>query len=493
MYDAAAANEIPLKILTGTDAEKTFNVQKGQSAALNWGITIPDGVEAITYKIKAIADNYTDGEENTIPVLTNRMLVTESMPLPIRGKQTKEYTFDKLINSKALVTNERHQSVTNERQPSTMKNFKLTLEFTSNPAWLAIQALPSLMETTYESADRMFERYYANSIASYVVNSNPRIKNVFDTWKNFTPETLLSNLEKNQELKNVILQETPWVMQAKNESERKQRVALLFDLNKMTNETDVSLAKLEQLQKPNGGWCWFEGMPESEYFTKYIITGLGHLKKIENGKLKIENEDFKNMIHKGLFYLDDRIREEYEEMKKRSNYDMDKMHIGSEEIQYLYARSYFDNETELNNNNKEAFEYFKGQAQTYWTSFNIRLQGMIALSLYRYGDEITANAIIKSFKERALHSEEMGMYWKDVTEGYLWYEAPVETQALLIETFDEVANDKDAVEEMKVWLLKQKANPGLEDRECDCRCMLCLIIERDRYSCKRQACGCYYR
>ena len=176
-----------------------------------------------------------------------------------------------------------------------MKNFKLTLEFTSNPAWLAIQALPSLMETTYESADRMFERYYANSIASYVVNSNPRIKNVFDTWKNFTPETLLSNLEKNQELKNVILQETPWVMQAKNESERKQRVALLFDLNKMTNETDVSLAKLEQLQKPNGGWCWFEGMPESEYFTKYIITGLGHLKKIENGKLKIENEDFKNM------------------------------------------------------------------------------------------------------------------------------------------------------------------------------------------------------
>ena len=135
---------------------------------------------------------------------------------------------------------------------------------------------------------------------------------------------------------------------------------------------------------------------------------------------------------------------------------MDKMHIGSEEIQYLYARSYFDNETELNNNNKEAFEYFKGQAQTYWTSFNIRLQGMIALSLYRYGDEITANAIIKSFKERALHSEEMGMYWKDVTEGYLWYETPVETQALLIETFDEVANDKDAVEEMKVWLLKQK-------------------------------------
>jgi len=87
-----------------------------------------------------------------VPVLTNRMLVTETMPLPVRSKETKHFTMDKLVNNKS----------------TTLSNYKLSLEFTSNPAWYAIQALPYLMEYPYECVEQVFSRYYANSIATFI-------------------------------------------------------------------------------------------------------------------------------------------------------------------------------------------------------------------------------------------------------------------------------------------------------------------------------------
>jgi len=138
-----------------------------------------------------------------IPVLTNRMLVTESMPLPINGKQTKEFKLTKLLDSKSSTT---------------LRNHKLTLEFTSNPVWYAVQALPYIMEYPYECSEQTFSRFYANSLASFIANSNPKIRRVFDDWKNISKDALLSNLEKNQSLKALLLEETPWLVQAKNET-----------------------------------------------------------------------------------------------------------------------------------------------------------------------------------------------------------------------------------------------------------------------------------
>ncbi|MBK7443066.1 MAG: hypothetical protein IPI65_16600 [Bacteroidetes bacterium] len=107
------------------------------------------------------------------------------------------------------------------------------------------------------NAEQVFSRYYSNSIAYHIANSDPEIKRVFDSWKN-NPASLTSNLEKNQELKQLLLEETPWVLQAQDETERKKRVALLFDMNRMNNELQSALNKLEQMQLPNGGWPWFK-------------------------------------------------------------------------------------------------------------------------------------------------------------------------------------------------------------------------------------------
>jgi hypothetical protein len=440
LLDAVTMKDVTSLIVKGGQTAQPFSTKKGQSTSVSWSLSIPEGLGAISYKVVAKAGNFSDGEEMAIPVLTNRMLVTESMPISVRSNQTKNLRFEKLISQ--------------SNGSSTLRNHKLSLEFTSNPAWYAIQALPYLMEYPYECSEQTFSRYYANSIASHISNSSPKIKAVFNSWKTSSPDALLSNLEKNQELKSLMLEETPWVLDAKDESERKKRVGLLFDLNKMSNELNKAMKKLQKAQSPNGGWPWFEGMPDDRYITQHIITGMGHLDHLGVKNIREENEVW-NMVKLGTLYLDNRIREDYEWLLKHDKAHLDDNHLGSIQIQYLYARSYFK-DIPVDPRNQKAFEYYKGQAKKYWLSTSRYMQGMIALGLHRYNEKAVPATIMKSLKETSITSEEMGMYWKDNYEGYYWYQSPIEAQALLIEAFDEVAADRQAVDDLKVWLLKSK-------------------------------------
>jgi len=451
----------PIDTLLGNLVKsRSFSVEKGNSGVYRWEIKIPEGVEAIVCRVKAAAGDFGDGEEIVVPVLPNRMLVTETMPLPIGGKGTKTFKFSKLNDS---------------GKSNTIKSYRLTLEFTSNPAWYAVQALPYLIENPHESADGLFSRYYANTLASFIANSNPKIKQVFENWKNLTPDAMLSNLEKNQELKAVLLAETPWVLEAKNETERKKRIALLFDLNRMANEQQASLEKLRQMQSPNGGWSWFGGMPDNRYITQLIVTGFGKLQHLQVIDLQREPVQM-NMIRQAFSYLDERIREDYELIQKNYKDKMNEDHLSCTQVQYLYAYSFFKDVVKINPASSEAFEYFKGQAALFWTGQNKYIQGMIALALFRLETPDIPVEIINSLKENALFSEEMGMYWRD-PEGYYWQEAPVERQAMLIEAFSEVANDQDAVEQMKMWLLKQKQTQDWKTSRATADAVYALLLK----------------
>ena len=450
----------PIDALFNNDnAVIPFTIKKGQSARLAWDIVIPEGVGAVTYRVVAKAENFTDGEEMALPILTNRMLVTESMPLPSKGIGTKDFKFTKLINSSGS---------------STLKHHKLTLEYTSNPAWYAIQAMPYMMEYPYDCAEQTFTRYYSNSLASSIVNSSPKIKAVFDNWKQQSPAAFMSNLEKNKELKSLLLQETPWVLNSQDEGERKKRVALLFDLNKMDNELTKAMRKLQKAQVSNGGWPWFPGMPESRYITQHIITGMGHLDNLGVKNVR-ENADVWKMVKKGVGYLDARLLEDYEWTKKHYPNSMNEQHIGQLQIQYLYARSYFK-DLPMNSKLKEAVAYYQEQAKKYWMKFSIYTEGMIALEAHRFGIEKLPQQVLASIKERSILHEELGMYWKDNVGGYYWYQAPIETQALLIEAFDEVNNDETAVEDMKVWLLKQKQTTDWKTTKATAEACYALLL-----------------
>ncbi|MCO5240524.1 MAG: MG2 domain-containing protein [Chitinophagaceae bacterium] len=428
---------------------KNFSVSGGQSTALLFQLTIPENFNRpLLYRVSATssqqADGSTlsDGEENILPVLNNRMLVTDVLPLNMRGAGSKQFKFEPLLKQ-------------DTSPASTQKNYALTVEYSANPAWYAVQALPYLIEYPFECSEQTFNRYYANTLATRIANSAPGIKAMYEQWLSDSSnnKNLVSPLEKNEELKSILLQETPWVLQAQSETQQKQQIALLFDLIRMSNEAASNRKKLEEMQTSNGGFAWFSGGEDNRYITQYILTGIGHLQKLKALSPE-ENIQWNQMIENALRYTDNRIREDYEMLIKQKA-DLKKNNLTGIAIQYLYMRSFFDRE-KADANVQKAYQYYKQQAKQFWVKQRPYFQGMIALSLYRDNDKTTSNAILASLKENAIKHEEMGMYWKSNRGGYFWYEAPVETQALLIEAFDEITGDAKTVNEMKTWLLKQK-------------------------------------
>lgn len=455
--------------VTGKPIDASFkNVVRNQpfkltakgSSEVSWTLKVPAEIDAIQYKVVAKAGNFSDGEQNALPILSNRMLVTETLPMYVKAGETKTFNLVKLKNTNS----------------PTLQHYQLTLEVTSNPAWYAIQALPYLMEFPHECAEQIFSRYYANALASQVANSSPKVREVFDQWA--SSDALISNLERNQELKSIIISETPWLREAQSETEQKKRIALLFDLNTMKSQISTTLDKLQALQLSSGGFTWFAGGKyASRYITQHVASGFGHL-----NYLKVKgNEQTAKILSNAVSFLDNEILKDYsslleqaksiktqaktsQEGERLSQDFLDKQHIYHEQIHYLYMRSFFP-DIKINEKALPAVEYFQKQSGKYWKDFNLYMKGMIALIQHRLKNTKQAEAIIQSILENAIVSDEMGIYWKENVASWYWYESPIETQALLIEACSEVLPEKgllsnksklQTLDELRIWLLKNK-------------------------------------
>lgn len=440
--------------LANTKATKSFSVDAKGNTQVSWDLHIPDNVQAVQYKVLAKTDAFGDGEQNALPVLSNRMLVTETLPMWVRSNETRTFTLDKLKNTTS----------------TTLKHHKLTLEMTSNPAWYAVQALPYLMEYPYECNEQTFSRYYANALAQHIVQSNPKIEAVFNQWK--SQEALLSNLEKNQELKSLLIQETPWLRDAQSEAEQKKRIGLLFDLNKMNNELQSSLQKLRSNQSPTGGWPWFKGGRTNRYITQHIIAGFGHLKQLNVTSKHGEQ----NMVQKALTYLDEQFVKEYEELKRRKNVDLSEDHLSYMQLHYLYTRSFYP-EVQPSKEVKDIMDYYHGQIKSYWLKRSLYAKGLMTLAMHRMKDAKTAEKIIRSLRENSITSDELGMYWKANTNSWYWYQASIETQALLIEAFSEVDGDVETIDNLKIWLLKNKQTNKWETTKATTEAVYALLLQ----------------
>jgi uncharacterized protein YfaS (alpha-2-macroglobulin family) len=415
-----------------------FTVDARQTGAVYFEIQIPANYNRpLQYRVLAKAGQQSDGEENILAVLSNRMMVTESLPILMKGNGSKNYQF-KGLSASAGSNTIAHQSV--------------TVEYSTNPAWYAVLALPYLMEYPYACSEQHFSRFYANALASLTTNSSPAIKKMFETWKTNDSAALISNLLKNPELKNILIEQTPWVLQAASESEQRRNIALLFDMTRLSKELPSNLSRLSEMQLENGAFPWFKGGRDDRYITQYIITGIGRLEK-----LKAIPADaiphIKQITGKALAYADKKIKEDYDLLVKNKA-DLKKNNLSHIQVQYLYMRSFFIEA--IPSSGKKAYDYYYSQAKQYWVGRNLINQAMIALVMNRSNNKTIATAITRSLKENSISTEELGMYWKTNSRGYYWYQSPIETQAQVIEAFSETNADETSVENMKLWLLNQK-------------------------------------
>ncbi len=449
LADARTNNSVD-QALGNDKTDQAFDLAAGQSKSFSWRLSVPDSIGYLTYKAVGSSGRLSDGEEGFLPVLSRRVLVTESLPLPIRGKQTKQFDFTKLAAS---------------ANSDTLRHESLTVQMVSNPAWYAVMALPYLMEYPYECNEQTFSRLYANSLAQHIAQSDPKIERIFAQWR-ATP-ALDSPLMKNEDLKSVMLEETPWQRQADSESQSRRNVGILFDQNRLITEIDRAMNKLSEGQLDDGSWSWFPGGQGNDYITLYITTGFGRMRHLG------VNVDTSPAV-KSLSRLDAWMDKMYKDIPANRR---NENNLSSLIALYLYGRSFFLEDQKVAAEYEISLKYWLDQSEKYWLGLaNRQSQAHLSIALKRFGKLPVAKSIMASIKERSVSDEELGMFWRDTELSWWWYRAPIETQAMMIEAFDEVMNDVVAVEDCKVWLLKQKQTQDWKTTKATADAVYALLL-----------------
>ena len=415
--------------------KQKFDVKGGETGHVNFTFEVSDKYAVMACRMVADGDTFSDGEQRYIPVLTDKQWVTETVPLNVNGEGAHTFSLENLFN--------KHSKTASEQ--------RLTVEFTAHPAWYAVQALPVVANPQNEDALSWATAYYAHSLAACIVKENPRIKQVFDSWKaqGGTKETFMSNLHKNQELKNILLAETPWLTEATNEAEQKQRIATLFDLNTMNSGQAVSVEKLRELQNGDGAWSWYKGMQGSRYVTTQVMEMLVRLNALTP---QDADSRMQPMIQKGFEYLGKQAAEEYKSMKEAEKKGAVGIRPSEQVLRYLYICA-LDGKAPVD---EKVNRYFIDKLSGEGKELTIYGKALGAIILQQAGKVAEARLFMQSLMEYSVVTDEMGRYFDTPKARYSWFSYKIPTEVAAMEAIQRITKDTKAIDEMKRWLLKQK-------------------------------------
>ena len=429
----------PVTEQTIAENSAVFSVEAGVNTSVKFSFAVPRELDAVLVRTSAVSDGFSDAEQTLLPILSDRIVLTQSLPVYVRGGQTKKYSFEQLKNNRS----------------ETLSSRFLKLEFATNPIWYAVQSLPSIAVVEHENAINYSVAHFASLMAQYIAASNPRIFNVIQIWKQQgkDKETLLSNLEKNQDVKNVLLNETPWVLEARNETERKQRLSTLFDLNDLKNKCQNWENKLKEYRTDEGSYVWFKDMLPSRHVTLFVLDNFARLRKAG-----IVDNDFLNKMDytSSISFMDGEIQKDYEWLKKHHPKDYQKYAYLSVEYLYYYQVRSLYSEVEIKSSAKEAYDFYYKLIAKEWKDFSLNGKALAAIVLYRNGDQTLAKKIIGSLREFSTTTDEMGMYWQKNVSGYFWQDAAISTHTRIMEAFEVVDPQQKEQDELRLWLLNQK-------------------------------------
>ena len=415
--------------------KQKFDMKGGETGHVNFAFEVSDKYAVMACRMVADGDTFSDGEQRYIPVLTDKQWVTETVPLNVNGEGAHTFSLENLFN--------KHSKTASEQ--------RLTVEFTAHPAWYAVQALPVVANPQNEDALSWATAYYAHSLAACIVKENPRIKQIFDSWKaqGGTKETFMSNLQKNQELKNILLAETPWLTEATNEAEQKQRIATLFDLNTMNSQLAVSVEKLGELQNADGAWSWYKGMQGSRYVTTQVMEMLVRLNALTP---QDADSRMQPMIQKGFEYLGKQAAEEYKSMKEAEKKGAVGIRPSEQVLRYLYICA-LDGKAPVD---EKVNRYFIDKLSGEGKELTIYGKALGAIILQQAGKVAEAKLFMLSLMEYSVVTDEMGRYFDTPKARYSWFSYKIPTEVAAMEAIQRITKDTKAIDEMKRWLLKQK-------------------------------------
>jgi len=438
--EASATLEIldamTLKPIEGCEriADQKVSIKAMQSASAEWPVNIPKGIEAIVIRVKAASAIHSDGEEQIIPVLPSRVMVSESLPFQMVKAGKYEYHLKNL-----------------EKAPAAIESHRLTFSYTQNASWEVLKALPYLMEYPYECSEQVFSRLFGYTMGQTLIEKNPTIKQALELWalddKN-GGKALQSPLLKNESLKQLLAEETPWQNAGENETANRRRLLQLLDENQTNEAITRAISKLETMYAGNGGFVWFKGMAPSSYITAHLVAGFGQLKKAQSKVVEFNRVD--QMIDNGLGFLQDELNRDWSDRVK----DSLAHGISSDMLHSLYALSYFPEK--LRSYQQAARnEMIDTLANTHKYS-SITEQAIAAMVLHRFGRDEAVKGLLNSLIEREIRNDDLTQVWFCNNSGWYWYDNKIEAQAVVLEAFNEIIPAHPHIAAMQNWLVFQK-------------------------------------
>lgn len=447
-------------------ATETFRLAAGRTATISFGYRIPDTHKMMACRMVAEGGAFSDGEQHYLPVFEKKEYFTESVAVSMHQADENTVDLSSLFNYQSFTATDRH----------------LTVEFTANPSWLAIMALPSIGSPSEHNTLSWAAAYYSVSLASWIVEQHPRIRTLFGAWRaQGGKENFLSELEKNKELKELVLECSPFLLEAESESEQRHRLGTLFDLNTLQNQKTLYLDRLQGLQTFEGGWNWYEGMEPNRYVTLSVIETLLRLRSLTSGT----GTETVALLKKGMDYLDKQAIEEYRRLRKLTEQPLKLPKKQPERAErltefashYLYLCMLADHHPA--GEAKRAYDHFFALLKAQSPYMTIYGKAVAAMVLAKGGEEAMSRELVKSLLEYSVYTPEVGRYYDTPIAESTWADYRIPTQTVVIEALNKLGGDKVVLAQMRQWLLKQKQVQSWNTPVNTVNAVYALLLEND--------------
>lgn len=424
LYNTITGEEISSQIIK-SEALVPTAIQPFSASTVSWNVQVPQNIEGLQYRISVQSGNFTDGEESVLPVLSNRQLVTETLPIWQLANETKTYQLDNLVQNTS----------------QTLQNHQFRVDVSNNATWLMMQTLPYLIEYPHQCSEQLFAQYFANVLASHILENKPEIAQLVKEWK----ENPTSKLEQNEELKQVMLQETPWMKDLISDEEKKAQFANYFDVNRLDAEAEKIEDILVERQLPSGAVPWFSGGNENAYITQHILITAAQLKNLGIHNPFLNNTD--GFINKAHRYLDVQFENKFQNKQEASF---------TEVIDYAFVKGYYKKGFGISSAIQTKIDKRLEELKKNWVSLSLYEKAKLAIVAQRKGETQWAKQIINQMEESAVIDETYGMYWKENSNRNYYYFNAAEVQSLIIEAYKETNMPQDKIQRLYAWLLSQK-------------------------------------
>ena len=435
LSDVAQHTQIQLKltdainqtlIFESDKAPSSILLQPGESQSVRWECTIPEHmVGEITYELRAETDKFVDIEINQVPILTTQKLINENFALTIPANQSKTVKLSELLNT------------------SQYEQFRI--DCMTNPIWQVIKALPYAKSKDDKIISNLLDEYITIKIGQHILNKNPNISERLLALSKQKPN---SELRNNQDLKAITLEESPWLIDAKNQEEELLALAHFFNKNMLSSRLKTLERKISKHQNSSGGFPWIKGGKDSYSMSLYVAKSLSHLEKLNLGK-----NDLKSLKTKLFQYLDQEITKHYNRLKKHGGLANTKV----SHIPYLESRTYFLNDYTIQKSALPAYTFFLEKSLEHWTDAHFVNRISLAKIAHGNGKLKISDDIFKTINEyRIDDSNQQTIYWKQLANGLSWQNRKFVNHADLIHLYVLQGNHESDISKLQNWLLQQK-------------------------------------